>query len=36
MSLSQVAADFGVTPEQIRKDLKVLWFCGLPGLTPAR
>jgi len=34
VSLSQVAADFGVTPEQVRKDLGVLWMCGLPGLTP--
>jgi proteasome accessory factor C len=34
VSLSQVAADFGVTPDQIRKDLGVLWMCGLPGLTP--
>jgi proteasome accessory factor C len=34
MSLTQVAADFGVQPEQIMKDLKVLWMCGLPGLTP--
>ncbi len=34
VSLAQVAADFGVTPEQIRKDLGVLWMCGLPGLTP--
>jgi proteasome accessory factor C len=34
VSLSQVAADFAVTPEQIRKDLGVLWMCGLPGLTP--
>ncbi len=32
--LSEVATDFGVTPEQIRKDLGVLWMCGLPGLTP--
>lgn len=32
--LSQVAADFGVRPDQIRKDLGVLWMCGLPGLTP--
>lgn len=36
VSLAQVAADFGVTPEQIRKDLGVLWMCGLPGLTPDR
>jgi proteasome accessory factor C len=34
VSLGQVAADFGVRPEQIMKDLKVLWMCGLPGLTP--
>ncbi len=34
MSLSQVASDFGVAPEQILSDLKVLWMCGLPGLTP--
>jgi proteasome accessory factor C len=34
VSLTQVAADFAVTPEQIRKDLGVLWMCGLPGLTP--
>jgi len=30
--LDQAAADFGVRPEQIVKDLNVLWFCGLPGL----
>ena len=29
--VDQVAADFGVTPQQIVKDLNVLWFCGLPG-----
>lgn len=34
VSLAQVAADFGVSADQIRKDLRVLWFCGLPGLTP--
>ncbi len=34
MSLAEVAAEFGVTPDQIRLDLKVLWMCGLPGLTP--
>jgi proteasome accessory factor C len=34
VSLAQVAADFGVRPDQIMKDLKVLWMCGLPGLTP--
>jgi proteasome accessory factor C len=30
--LEQAAADFGVGPDQIAKDLNVLWFCGLPGL----
>ncbi len=34
VSLAEVARDFGVGPEQIMKDLKVLWMCGLPGLTP--
>lgn len=32
--LSRVAADFGVTPKQIVKDLNVLWMCGLPGQGP--
>lgn len=30
--VEQAAADFGVKPAQILKDLNVLWFCGLPGL----
>ncbi len=34
VSLSEVAGDFGVEPDQIRRDLGVLWMCGLPGLTP--
>ena len=28
------AADFGVTPQQLRKDLELLWMCGLPGYGP--
>ena len=32
VSLEQAADDFGVLPDQIVKDLNVLWFCGLPGL----
>lgn len=32
--LRRVARDFGVPPEQIREDLRVLWMCGLPGLGP--
>ncbi len=30
ISIDEVARDFGVRPSQIVKDLKVLWFCGLP------
>ena len=26
----------GSEPDQISKDLKVLWMCGLPGLTPGQ
>lgn len=29
-----VAAEFGITPAQLRKDLAVLYMCGLPGLLP--
>jgi proteasome accessory factor C len=32
VSVRQVAEDFGVSETRIRSDLKVLWFCGLPGL----
>jgi proteasome accessory factor C len=32
VSLEEAAAEFGVKSTQIVKDLKVLWFCGLPGL----
>ena len=32
VSLEEAAAEFGVKPGQIVKDLNVLWFCGLPGL----
>lgn len=34
ISLDQVARDFKVKPEQIVKDLNVLWFCGLPDAMP--
>jgi proteasome accessory factor C len=30
ISVEDVARDFNVKPAQIVKDLKVLWFCGLP------
>ncbi len=29
--VEDVARDFGVAPSQIVKDLKVLWYCGLPN-----
>jgi proteasome accessory factor C len=32
VSVDEAAAEFGVKPAQIVKDLNVLWFCGLPGL----
>jgi proteasome accessory factor C len=31
IAVDDVARDFGVNPSQIVKDLKVLWFCGLPN-----
>lgn len=32
--LQDVAEDFGVTADQIRQDLNLLWVCGLPGYGP--
>jgi proteasome accessory factor C len=32
--IEDVAADFGVSTQQILKDLNVMWFCGLPGALP--
>jgi proteasome accessory factor C len=32
--LKEVAADFGVSREQMLKDLRVLYLCGLPGFGP--
>ncbi len=32
--LAETAAVFGVPPRQLVADLKVLWFCGLPGGAP--
>lgn len=31
ISVTEVAEVFGVAPAQIVKDLKVVWFCGLPN-----
>jgi proteasome accessory factor C len=32
--LDEAAADFGVTEAQLRRDLELLWMCGLPGYGP--
>ncbi|OLR93434.1 helix-turn-helix transcriptional regulator [Actinokineospora bangkokensis] len=32
--IDDAAADFGVAPKQLRKDLELLWMCGLPGYGP--
>jgi proteasome accessory factor C len=34
IDLARAAADFGVTEAQLRKDLTLLWMCGLPGHGP--
>lgn len=32
--ISEAAADFGVSEQQLRRDLELLWMCGLPGYGP--
>ncbi len=32
--IDEVAADFSVTVRQLRRDLELLWMCGLPGYGP--
>lgn len=34
IAVTAVAADFGVSEQQLRKDLQLLWMCGLPGHGP--
>lgn len=34
ISATQAAADFGITEAQLRRDLNLLWMCGLPGHGP--
>jgi predicted DNA-binding transcriptional regulator YafY len=34
IEVQQAAADFGVSEAQLRKDLTLLWMCGLPGHGP--
>ncbi|RZT86403.1 proteasome accessory factor C [Pseudonocardia sediminis] len=32
--VAEAAADFGVDERQLRRDLELLWMCGLPGYGP--
>jgi proteasome accessory factor C len=32
--VDEAAADFGITEQQLRRDLQLLWMCGLPGHGP--
>jgi proteasome accessory factor C len=34
IEVADAAADFGVTEAQLRRDLTLLWMCGLPGHGP--
>ena len=34
IAVADAAADFGVTEDQLRRDLQLLWMCGLPGHGP--
>ncbi len=32
--VEEAAADFGISERQLRRDLELLWMCGLPGYGP--
>jgi proteasome accessory factor C len=32
--VTEAAEDFGITEKQLRRDLELLWMCGLPGYGP--
>lgn len=34
ITVTEAAADLGVTERQLREDLDLLWLCGLPGYGP--
>jgi proteasome accessory factor C len=34
IEVNRAAADFGISEAQLRKDLTLLWMCGLPGHGP--
>ncbi len=35
VSLDELSETFGIDQERLRRDLELIWFCGLPGYTPA-
>jgi proteasome accessory factor C len=34
IAIEEAARDFDVSPRQLRRDLELLWMCGLPGYGP--
>lgn len=34
IAIEEAAADFGISEDQLRRDLQLLWMCGLPGHGP--
>jgi proteasome accessory factor C len=34
VAIGDAAADFAITEDQLRRDLQLLWMCGLPGHGP--
>ncbi len=34
VTFARASADFGITQDRLRKDLNLLWMCGLPGHYP--
>ena len=34
IGIEEAAADFGISEDQLRRDLQLLWMCGLPGHGP--
>jgi proteasome accessory factor C len=32
--IPQIAAEFGVSAQQMQRDIELIWMCGLPGHTP--
>lgn len=34
IAVAEAASDFGISEKQLRRDLELLWMCGLPGYGP--